>query len=333
MTTKRAKTRRKGQGSIRERGTGVYELTFILRSGTGAKRRRGFETVKGSRQDAERRLRTILNNVDNGTHITKSKETTADYLRRWLDTYPAINTSPRTAYGYGRIIESQLVPCVGEIPLAELRADDVLAMHRALTERGLSNMTVLHAHRLLAQALSHAVKWQVLATNPCVGVDAPRPRRREMKTLNWQSVQTFFAAVEHSRFRDFYIAAFYLGLRRSEVLALRWPQVDADEALVKVIAGLHRIKGQGRSYFLRRRPYLAVERWRCSKRSSTSFGRSRSGRWNRRCGSAVLSRKRASCSAWPTDVHCRPNRFPASSISSRWLRASTASGSTTSVTR
>jgi integrase len=239
------KTRNKGTGSVRARGNGRWQVVFTTRPGSGQKRVQGYETVHGTKKDAEARLRTILEELDHGTHIKRTKETVGEFLRRWQVTYAEANTSERTQYGYERVIVTQLLPTLGEIPLTDVRPDDVLAMHKRLFDRGLSARTVLHAHRLLSQALNHAVKWQALAINPCTAVDAPRPRIKEMQTLDWTTAKVFFAAIEGHRFEDLYLVDFYLGLRRSELLALRWADVNLDDSTLRVVAGLHRIKGKG----------------------------------------------------------------------------------------
>ena len=106
-------------------------------------------------------------------------------------------------------------------------------------------MTVLHTHRLLKQALSHAVKWQVLARNVCEMVDPPRPEVKEMMALDTVGVARFKAAWNSSQFKEVFFVALHTGLRRSEVLALRWEQVDLEYNRLHVVVGLHRINGRG----------------------------------------------------------------------------------------
>jgi len=195
------------QGHRQRQGARHWSLAVDLhhaRPGTGQKRVQGYETVRGTKKDAEARLRAILEEINPGTHIKRTKETVGEFLRRWQHSYAEANTSERTQYCYKRIIVTQIAPTIGDIPLSDLRPDDVLAMHKVLFDRGLSARTVLHAHRLLSQALNHAVKWQALSLNLCTAVDAPRPRTKEMKTLDWTTAKVFFAAIERHRFEDLY---------------------------------------------------------------------------------------------------------------------------------
>ena len=106
-------------------------------------------------------------------------------------------------------------------------------------------MTVLHTHRLLRQALSHAVKWNLVARNVCDSVDPPRPQRKEMVALDAPGIGRLLASAEGTPYRDLFLLAIYTGLRRSEVLALRWEYVDLERKRLFVVAGLHRINGKG----------------------------------------------------------------------------------------
>ena len=137
------------------------------------------------------------------------------------------------------------MPPLGRLPLTALRPEHVQGLYANLLERGLSARTVQHTHRILKEALSHAVKWRLITRNICDAVDAPRPERKEMAALDGDGVAIFLNAAEGSPYRDVFFTALYTGLRRSEVLALRWPDVDLERSTIRVTAGLHRLTGMG----------------------------------------------------------------------------------------
>ena len=83
------------------------------------------------------------------------------------------------------------------------------------------------------------------AHNPAIEGIAPRPSRREMPVLTREQAQQAVRAVEGSRYGDVYLAGLYTGMRRSELLGLRWPQAHLDRNEVEVIAGPHWIPGRG----------------------------------------------------------------------------------------
>ena len=186
-----------------------------------------------------------MNNVRKGDYVAPTRESVESFLYRWLDTYAATNTSPRTQEDYRGIAHRYLTPVLGTIPLNMLRPDHVQALYADMLGRGLSPRTVLHTHRLLRQCLSHAVKWRVLSRNVCDAVDPPRPQRMQMTALDTDEVDRFFAAAETNQYRDVFFVLLYTGLRRSEVLALHWSDIDLPRCTLNVVAGLHRLPGRG----------------------------------------------------------------------------------------
>ena len=249
MTTKAEDRRRRGRGSggvqQRDKAGLIWRLFYDAPPGLDGGRRRRPETFHGPRGQAERRLRELLSKVDRGDYVEPSSETMADYLKRWLGTYAAANVSPRTMRDYVGIVDRYLVPALGSVPLVKLSPDQIQGMYGELLGRGLSGRTVLHVHRLLHQALSHAVKRQILGKNPCQAVDPPRAARKEMQALDRDKVRRFLDCIAESPYRDAFNVDLNTGLRRSELLALKWPQVDTEGATVSIIAGLPRLLGQG----------------------------------------------------------------------------------------
>ena len=249
MTTK--KGRSKGTGNIRERRPGVWQLTFTLAPGSaGTPGKKGFETITGTRGDAEQRLRQILGELDQGTHVRPSKQSLSSFMAHWMETYARPAVGAVTADGYAGIIRRCVEPSLGRIALGDLRADHILDLYTELRSperqpKPLGEQTLLNLHRLLKEALGHAVRWRWIARNPAADVDSPRPRRRNITSLNRNQHQTFLEAIAESTYRDVFVVDLNSGLRRSEILGLRWPAVDLDEGCVAVLQGLQRVPGKG----------------------------------------------------------------------------------------
>jgi integrase len=233
------------KGTIRKRGKDSWQIIFDLPRDVDGKRKQARHTVHGSKKDAEAKLRELLSAVDKGEYVGPNKETVAGYLQRWLDSYATTNTSPRTLKDYRGIVRRYLVPNLGALHLTSLRPDHVQALYADMLSRGLSALTVLHTHRLLREAMSHAVKWRLITRNVCDAVDPPRPQRKQMASLDSTQLGRFFAATKGTPYHDVFFIALYTGLRRSEVLGLRWPEVDLERGTLSVVASLHRLPGQG----------------------------------------------------------------------------------------
>jgi len=110
-----------------------------------------------------------------------------------------------------------------------------------MLRRGLSHTTVIHAHRLLSKILSDALKWGLIARNVAQAVEPPSPVRKEMSTLDREEVQRLLAEVEGTEWYALYHLAIFTGLRRSELLGLRWGDVDLEHQTLRVVQTLHEL--------------------------------------------------------------------------------------------
>ena len=236
--------RAKGGGSIRQRTKGSWQIRYEGPPGENGRPTKLSETVRGSRRDAERVLRERLGMVESSAYVPKNTETVAEYLWRWMDTYAATNTTARTQQGY-RVNIKRVAPMIGAIKLQGLQPAHMQKMYADLLERGLSAQTVLHTHRVLREALNHAVKWGVLIRNPADAVDPPRPEAKELQTWDGETIHAFLRAAKQGPFSDIYNLAVLTGMRRAELCGLRWERVDLDVARLSVAATLQRIVGKG----------------------------------------------------------------------------------------
>ena len=104
---------------------------------------------------------------------------------------------------------------------------------------------MVQLHRILKQALSHAVKWGTLPRNVADATTAPRIQRKHMAMWDVETINRFLDAANSSRFRDLYHFAVLTGLRRSEICGLQWANVDLLGAKLGVVNTLQRIPGHG----------------------------------------------------------------------------------------
>ena len=146
------------KGSIRRRSKDSWEISIDLGRDAEGNRRRKFLNVKGKKADAERKLREILSTLDKGLPLDMSKETLGTYLINWHESYAVPNTRPRTADRYMTDIKNHLIPHMGDVLLTKLTSSHIQTTEAKMLSSGLSKRSVLHAHRVLSQALKHAVE-------------------------------------------------------------------------------------------------------------------------------------------------------------------------------
>jgi len=242
------RARNKGTGSIEARGAGSWRITVeVGPPSEDGKRTRHRETVKGNKRDAERRLREILSAAETGVYVAPSRKTTGQFLEEWAATYAVLNTSPRTAQSYAAEFRRHVIPALGKIPLSDLRTHHIQAYYVEALKSGrkdgmggLSPRTVAYHHRILSEALEHAVRQNLLVRNPAKVADPPRPARVDIAMLAAEDTRRFLQAAAESEYFALLLAALYTGARLGELLALQWRNVDLDSGMMSIMYTLYR---------------------------------------------------------------------------------------------
>ena len=238
------------RGHIVKRYKNSYTIVLSLGvdPATGKKKQQ-WVSVKGTKKEAEKRLAELLHQLDNGTFMKPSKTTLGEYLERWLKDYAWPNLAPRTAEGYEDIIRRHLIPSLGNIALTQLKPEHLqhyysqkLSGGRCDGKGGLSPRTVRHHHVNLHTALESAVKWGLLSRNPADAVSPPRSQRPEWHILSEDDIHTFLKAAKATPYYALFYLAIYTGMRRSELLALRWCNIDLLLCQIYVTRTLHQLR-------------------------------------------------------------------------------------------
>lgn len=164
-----------------------------------------------------------------------------EYLDAWLD-HVRGRVRVRTWEGYECLIRVNAKPELGERALSELHALDLQRLYGSLLKKGLGGGTVLNLHLVLTQALAQAVRWGYLAANPAAGAQPPRPRRKELVVLDHAATAVILGAAAGTRMEAPVGLAIATGMRRGEILGLRWSDLDADFTVAHVARTLQATK-------------------------------------------------------------------------------------------
>jgi len=231
------------RGHIRKKGEHSWQITFDIGTGPDGRRRRHFETVKGGKKDAQRRLHELIVSLEKGVYTPPGRLTLADHLHNWLEGYVKTNCSQRTLDGYQSIIGCHLIPGLGHIQLKQLQPRVIQAYYGKAVQH-LSARTVHHQHRVLSQALKYAVRQGYLGRNPCDLVDPPSAKRtKPMRTLTPAEVEVLFNKAQDSQYYPVIYTAVSTGLRQAELLGLRWRDIDLDFLSISVSQVLYKRGG------------------------------------------------------------------------------------------
>ena len=230
------------RGSLRKRGA-TWTAYWFVTSPEGERVQRskgGFRT----KADAQAHLTEQLSKLQQGTYTEPAKLTVAQYLRdEWLPTQ-RVRLKPSTLRGYEDIVEGRIVPHLGGIRLSALTGGHIARTYDELRTsgnrrgkgeaKGLSERSLKHTHTCLHKALEDAARRRLIARNPADDVEPPRPRNAEMKVWSPDEVRRFLASLANNRLRCAFTLALANGLRRGEILGLKWDDVDLDGGRLSV---------------------------------------------------------------------------------------------------
>jgi integrase len=237
------------KGHIYQRAKGSWTIVYDLPADTvTGRRQQKSQTVKGTKRDAQRALREVLLSIEQGAYVKPNKMNLGELLRQWLRDYAYMNTTDRTQESYTSIIERHLVPALGKVSLIDLQAQHIqsyyakkLSEGRVDGKGGLSARSVVYHHRILSKTLDYAVKMGLVVRNVAKVVEPPRVARTTMQTLSPEEVTRFLDVARETDYYVYFATLLYTGLRRGELLALRWRNLDLDNGMLTVVETAYKL--------------------------------------------------------------------------------------------
>lgn len=233
------------RGSIREhlRKDGVhYEVVVDLGVDPVTNKRRQRTRSFHSKREAKRALTAWMAEIDKGTAVDRSRQTVAELLRYWLDTYAQHHVRAVTLEGYTHTINYHIIPSLGAVPVQKLTPDQLQSFYSAKLN-SCGPRTVQLCHMRIKQALGMAVRLDLVARNVADVVTPPRVPRKEMTVWDEVQARCFLDAASHSSYGPIWITFLASGARRGEVLGLKWQDIDFDEHTMSFRQAIGLLKG------------------------------------------------------------------------------------------
>jgi integrase len=235
------------KGSIRERSPSHWAIILDIPDPKTGKRRRKWHSFEGTKRQAQIECARLISAVQGGTYLEPSKTTLAQFLDRWLE-HMRSQISPKSHARYSELARKNIVPLLGSTILTKLRAEAIDAAYaKALTSGrrdgrgGLSPQTVTHMHRILKQALGQAVKWELLIRNPVDVASPPKASRGKMNTYDLDQTAELIEAMRPTRMLVPTLLAVLCGMRRGEIAALRWKNVDLNTGQLAILESAEQV--------------------------------------------------------------------------------------------
>ena len=252
------------QGYVARRRDRFYAVIYEGIDPLTGRERRRWHPAGTDRAVAEQLAAELAAQHNTQSGARRTGPTFGVYLtQRWLPT-KQLTLRPSTWDRYRSIVELHVLPCIGRVPLRHLRPEHLEALYASLLDSGradgtggLDPKTVLEVHLVVRAALGDATRRGILARNPAEIAHAPKRRPLQSAELrSWNAVQLnafLDLAAAHRMFPAFWLAA-NTGMRRGEVLGLRWGDIDLDErrlsvnrSLISVGYELHESRGKTRT--------------------------------------------------------------------------------------
>ena len=236
------RTRAWGAGTLHKRSDGRWSAQIYVTDATG---HRGRRTLYGTtRKEVEDQREALLEAQARNEPIAPAHLTVEIYLQEWLETIVQPRVRATTFASYQRYVDKYLVPDLGHTRLGALSARQIRVYLESLRQRGTGDRTIQYVHATLRAALEDAMREELIPKNVAKLVRVRRPVQREARPLSIDEVRQLFAYHHDDKLLPMLVVFALLGLRLSEVLGLRWSEVDLDRGSLRVVRGVQRVNGK-----------------------------------------------------------------------------------------
>jgi integrase len=244
------------EGSIFRRKDGRWVGSLNLGWENGKRKRRHFYAATASEVRDE--LLKARFDQSRGLPVASERQTVAKFLEGWLEHTLKSRAKPRSVESFTVIVNKHIVPALGRIRLDKLTPQQVQALlekkrepyktktkaGKVIEKHGLSPQSIASIRTVLRSAINQALKWGMVARNVATLIDPPRIPRPKTHAIDADGARKLLEAARGERFEAILVLALTLGLRRGEILGLRWSDVDFDSRTIRVNQALQRVGGK-----------------------------------------------------------------------------------------
>lgn len=238
-----------GEGSISRRKDGRWQAVVTIGRNKDGKLIRKYFYGKTRKEVSELLSEAVLSIKNNEFIPEASNPTVNQWLRCWLDTYKK-NSIKRTTFDqYANLLRRHIIPAIGDKKLVKLKTEHLQQLVNAMHEKGLSYRTIELTSTVLHGALKQAVKNKLIRENLADNIVLPLKECKEIYLPTETEQEQVIAALKDSHIGRAIILACYTGLRRGEILALKWTDFNEDERTLSVNKNLSRVNtyaGEGK---------------------------------------------------------------------------------------
>jgi integrase len=238
---RKVKNKKSKDGIASNREGTVYDVYFKYNSPEGKQTyaKRGFTDRKEAQEhESEMRLK-LAKPTYSLKAAEEGKKSLKEYLAGWLEQYAKTNVRPNTYGGYERNIRNHINPSLGDTPINAISAPMLDTLYRKLLNSGLAVNTVKYVHRTLSIALQHALCYQYIDSNPTRNILTKFTAKVKTPTpYTIEQMQQLLEGVKDTQWEFIVVLGGLYGLRRNELLGLRWSNIDIERSCFNIVEQL-----------------------------------------------------------------------------------------------
>lgn len=229
--------RANGEGTICKRKDGLWTaaVTIGRDAETGKLIRKYF--YGKSKTEVQSKKAAQLEKTKGLAYLDADKLTVGQWLGKWLTLYARTTVRQNTLEGYQFIVDNHVIPALGAVKLGKLQSNQIQAMVNAILDKGGSPRLAEFSFAVLRRSIRQALKEELIYRDPTLAVALPKKTKKEIVPLTDEEWTALLAAAAKPVFRSLYAAVLLewgTGIRRSELLGLRWQDIDFVRGTVSI---------------------------------------------------------------------------------------------------
>lgn len=250
-----AKKRKKGDGTVRLRKDGRWEGRYVIGYDDNGNPKTKNVLAKTKKECTEKLEKLKAECGGSGPVKVKSEMFFGDWLDFWYQNYSKPGLRQTTQLSYESWIYDHMIPAVGKIPLNKLSQSDLQQFFNEMKKNGrlinvehhgaeMADRSVRSCHAVCQMALDRAVKDGLIRTNPAIGCKLPSLKAKEMKVLTKEEMQRFLIQAKEEGMYEMFLLELTTGMRRGELLALQWSDLDFKTGKLRINKQVYTIRGK-----------------------------------------------------------------------------------------
>jgi integrase len=230
------------KGHIRERSPGHYAIVLAVRDPVTGQSKRKWHSFIGTKREAQVERARLIAEIASGGYVEPSKQTFEQYFADWLRDWAPMKAGPKCLERYSQL-GKRLISAFGAKPIQQIRGGDLNRAYREAAA-SLEDSTVRMLHKLARRVFGHALKQGDIKRDPSKEIDAPKVAPKEAAVLRAEEIPAMLKGL-HGIMHTIATVALGTGMRRGELCALRWQDVDLAGGMLEVKQSIEQTRRGG----------------------------------------------------------------------------------------